>query len=94
MINFFKKLFSFNDEFDIDNDNQKYIDLIDYHYKVNNIYGDLILLDLDVDICDLDINDRIKLLNDVYYIKNVEFLPHNANFKYRLTLNKTRITYD
>lgn len=62
------------------------IDLIDYHYRVDNIYDDVILVDLDVDDCDLEFGSQIILLNKTYTLRNVEFLPHKNDFKYRLTL--------
>lgn len=62
------------------------IDLLDYHYKVDNIYNDIILVDIDIDSLDIFRGQQIKLLNTIYIIDNVEFLPHNKDFKYRLTL--------
>ena len=62
------------------------IDLLDYHYKVDNIYNDIILVDIDIDSLDIFRGQQVKLLNKIYIIDNVEFLPHNKDFKYRLTL--------
>lgn len=62
------------------------IDLLDYHYKVDNIYNDIILVDIDIDSLDIFRGQQVKLLNTIYIIDNVEFLPHNKDFKYRLTL--------
>ena len=36
------------------------IDLLDYHYKVDNIYDEFVIVDLDVDTCDIIINQKIK----------------------------------
>ncbi len=62
------------------------IDLLDYHYKVDNIYDEFVIVDLDVDTCDIVINQKIKLLNNIYKVLNIEFIPSNIKYRYRLTL--------
>lgn len=62
------------------------IDLLDYHYKVDNVYNNLVLVDLDVDILDIERFQHVKLLNDEFIVRDIEFLPHNKDFKYKLTL--------
>lgn len=72
------------DRFDKKTENM--INLIDYHYKVDNIYNNIFLIDLDVDYCELNNGEQIRFLNKILTVRNVEYLPHNENFKYRLTL--------
>ena len=68
----------------------KKIDLINYHYRVDNIYDDIVLVDLDVDECDLERGQEIILLNETYLLRDVEFLPHKNDFKFKLTLINTK----
>lgn len=77
-------LFDIDDEDNIENKN--IIDLFEYHYKVDNVYNNLILVDIDVDILNIERFQHVKLLNDVYIVRDIEHLPHNNEFKYRLTL--------
>lgn len=72
------------DRFDKKTENM--INLIDYHYKVDNIYNNIFLIDLDVDYCELNDGEQIRFLNKILTVRNVEYLPHNEKFKYRLTL--------
>ena len=61
------------DRFDKKTENM--INLIDYHYKVDNIYNNI-----------LNDGEQIRFLNKILTVRNVEYLPHNEKFKYRLTL--------
>lgn len=89
MLNFFKKLLGIP----LDNNNteqQHIINLINYHYNVDNIYNNLVIVNLDVDMCDISNGQIVKLLNKLYTVQHIEFIPSNVNFRYKLCL----IEYD
>lgn len=86
LFDFIKFLFSTNNK--KENKNHNIIDLIEYHYKVDNVYGNMVFIDLDLDYCDVENGQLVKLLNDIYVVINVEYLPHNTHFKYRMSMIK------
>lgn len=87
MFDFIKKLF-FNNEENKELEKENLIHLINYHYKVNSIYGNMIFVDVDIDTCEVENGHPIKLLNEIYILANKEFLPHKKDFRWRLTLVK------
>ena len=83
MFNFIKRLFGKSDDIDTPND---VIDLIDYHYKVDNVYGEVVFVLVDIDTCDVEKGSIIKLLNQLYTVEMIEYLPNNTNFNYKFVL--------
>lgn len=89
MLNFFKKLLGIHID-DINDNHEQIINLINYHYNVDNIYNNLVIVNLDVDKCDISNGQIVKLLNKLYTVQHIEFIPSNVNFRYKLCL----IEYD
>lgn len=89
MLNFIKKLLGLHVDDDIIK-HEHIINLINYHYNVDNIYNNLVIVNLDVDICDISNGQMVKLLNKLYTVQHIEFIPSNINFRYKLCL----IEYD
>jgi hypothetical protein len=83
MFNFIKRLFGKSDDVDTPND---VIDLLDYHYKVDNVYGEVVFVLVDIDTCDVERGSIIKLLNQLYTVEMIEYLPNNTNFNYKFVL--------
>lgn len=87
MFDFIKKFFNKeNDNRKIENENLIY--LMDYHYRIEDIYGNMLFVDVDIDICEVENGVPIKLFNDIYTLANKEFLPYKKDFRWRLTLIK------
>lgn len=89
MLNFIKKLLGIHTD-DINDKHEQIINLINYHYNVDNVYNNLVIVNLDVDVCDISNGQIIKLLNKLYTVQHVEYIPSNINFRYKLCL----IEYD
>ena len=87
MFNFLKRIFS---ESKHTHNVNGVIDLIDYHYKVDNVYGDMVFVLIDVDTCDVEKGSIVKLLNKLYTVELIEYLPNNTKFNYKFVL----IEYD
>lgn len=83
MFNFIKRLFGKSNDVDTPND---VIDLLDYHYKVDNVYGEVVFVLVDIDTCDVERGSIIKLLNQLYTVEMIEYLPNNTNFNYKFVL--------
>ena len=83
MFNFIKRLFGKSDDVDTPND---VIDLLDNHYKVDNVYGEVVFVLVDIDTCDVERGSIIKLLNQLYTVEMIEYLPNNTNFNYKFVL--------
>jgi hypothetical protein len=79
MFNIFKKKKKENDNI---------IDLINYAYKVHDIYNNLVLVDIDIDKCTAIKGDVVKLLNEYYILANTEFYMHKPDYRWRLSLIK------
>lgn len=69
-------------------ENNNYIDLINYAYKVYEIYNNLILVDIDIDTCNINKGTNIKLLNEIYTLANIEFYAYKNDYRWRLSLIK------
>ena len=77
-----KLIYDINDE----SINNKVINLIDYRYKVADIYNNIVFVDVDIESCHIDKGHPIKLLNKIYNLLEVEFYPHKEEYRWRLTL--------
>jgi hypothetical protein len=86
MFNFIKRLFSSEDKKGIVNEN--IINLMEYHYRIDEIYGNMLFVDVDIDTCEVEKGHYIKLFNVLYTLANKEFLPYKKEFRWRLTLIK------
>jgi hypothetical protein len=64
------------------------VDLIEYAYKVHEIYNNLVLVDIDVDTCEIEKGTPILLLNEEYTLANTEFYMHKESYRWRLSLIK------
>lgn len=64
------------------------VDLIEYAYKVHEIYNNLVLVDIDVDTCEIEKGTPILLLNEQYTLANTEFYMHKESYRWRLSLIK------
>jgi hypothetical protein len=64
------------------------INMLDYHYRIDGIYNDLLIVDLDVETCEINKGQIVKILNKLYEVHNVEFIPSNNLFKYRLMVTE------
>lgn len=65
-----------------------FVDLIEYAYKVHDIYNNLVLVDIDIDKCTAIKGDVVKLLNEYYILANTEFYMHKPDYRWRLSLIK------
>lgn len=83
MFNFIKRLFGASHDI---NTPDNVIDLMDYHYKVDNIYGEVVFVLVDVDTCDVERGSIVKLLNQLYTVEMIEYLPNNTKFNYKFVL--------
>ena len=88
MGNFLKRLLGIKNDNYEDIENIPIINLINYHYNVDNIYDDMVIVNLDVDSCNIERGQLVKLLNTIYEVHNTEFIPSNTNFRYKLCLIK------
>lgn len=64
------------------------INMLDYHYRIDGIYNDLLIVDLDVETCEINKGQIVKILNKLYEVHNVEFIPSNNLFNYRLMVTE------
>ena len=85
MFDFIKRLFS-NKENVKELEEENLINLTNYHYRVDEIYGNMVFVDVDIDICEVENGHPIKLFNTIYILANKEFLAYKPNYRWRLTL--------
>lgn len=81
MFNTIKNFFKKNKK-----EEKKYVNLNDYHYKVSDIYNNMLFVDVDIDICEVEKGTQIRLLNTFYTLANKEFLSYKKDFRWRFTL--------
>jgi hypothetical protein len=85
MINFLKRLFGIDtNEYEFNPDEKHIIDMLNYHYRVNGIYNDMIIIDLDVEECDIHKGQIIKVINKLYEVSNIDYNPNDISFKYKI----------
>ena len=73
MFEFIKKLFS-NKEDVREIENENLIHLTNYQYRIDEIYGNMIFVDVDVDTCDVENGHLVKVFNEIYKLKDVKRL--------------------
>ena len=84
-MNFLRRLFKSDNDSKIIDD---IIDLLDYHYNVESVYLDIIIINLDVVECDIKRGQLIKFLNKIYQVYDIEHDPSNIQFKYKLIITE------
>ena len=87
MFEFIKKLFS-NKEDVREIENENLIHLTNYQYRIDEIYGNMIFVDVDVDTCDVENGHLVKVFNEIYILANKEHLSYKKDYRWRLTLVK------
>lgn len=65
-----------------------YIDMMQYDYIVSEIYNNMLFVDVDIDSCEVERGEYVKLLNEIYTVVNTEFFAEKTSHRWRIVLVK------